>query len=60
MKSLIKVGEQLTLEKETWILGKRHLITLEWLFGNTDKFQDKIETTVIETTVVCLDVQICY
>ena len=60
MKSLIKVGEQLTLEKETWILVKRHLITLEWLFGNTDEFQDKIETTVIETTVVCLDVQICY
>lgn len=60
MKSLIKVGKQVTLEKETWILGKRYLITLEWLFGNTDEFQDKTETTVIETTVVCLDVQMCY
>lgn len=55
MKSLIKVGKQLTLEKETWILGKRCLPTLEWLFGNTNEFQDKIETTV-----VCLDVQRCY
>lgn len=55
MKPLIKVGEQLTLEKETWILGKRYLPTLECLFGNTNEFKDKIETTV-----VCLDVQKCY
>lgn len=46
MKSLIKAGKQITLEREAWVLGKRHLITLEWLFGNTNEFQDKIETTV--------------
>ena len=55
MKSLVKVGKQITLEREAWILGKRHLITLEWLFGNTNEFQDKIETTV-----VCLDAQKSY